>query len=152
MAPASLPPSQAPSSPPPPESDAQPVDRLRRRIHRSMLAAIGASALVAATSGFADTEPAPGQATTIAAVALGLACVVLRRLATSPMIGPRAEIFLDAAGLACGAALALLGAWIAIEQDAGRTGLAYAGGAFILCLRAPIASHMRVRRRRIDAD
>lgn len=117
-----------------------------------MLAAILVSGAVAATSGFADTEPAPRQATTFAAVALGLFCVVMRRLSTSPMVGPRSEIALDAIGLATGALLALLGAWIAFNQDAGRTGLAYAAAAFILCLRPPIASHLRVRRRRIDLD
>jgi hypothetical protein len=134
------------------DSGRPPIDALQRRIHRSMLAAILVSGAVAATSGFADTEPPPREVTTFVAVALGLVCVVMRRLSTSPMVGPRAEVALDAAGLATGALLALLGAWIAIDQDAGRTGLAYAAAAFILCVRPPIPSHLRVRRRKLDPD
>jgi len=119
-------------------------------MHRGFLVSIGVSAAAAALAGFPDSEPLPNQATTLAAIALGLGCIVLRRLSTSPMIEVRAEFRLGAAGLACGAALALLGAYTAWTQDAGRTGLAYAGAAFILCARPPIAAHLRVRRRRID--
>lgn len=127
-----------------------PLDTLHRRIHRTMLGAIGVSALASILAGFAEVEPAPQPTTTFAAVAFGLGCVVFRRVSTSPMVGPRAEIGLGAAGLACGAALALLGAFIAWEHEAARTGLAYAGGAFILCARPPIPSRLRVRRRRLD--
>jgi drug/metabolite transporter (DMT)-like permease len=127
-----------------------PIDDLHRRMHRGFLVAIAASALSAGLAGFAKAEPPPDGFTTGAAVALGLACVVLRRLSTSPMIGPRSEFGLGAAGLASGAMLALLGAFIAWDHDAARTGLAYAGAAFILCARPPIPSHLRVRRRRID--
>ena len=133
-----------------PSEAENPLDTLHRRIHRSMLGAIGISALAAILAGFAEVEPAPDPTTTFLAIASGLGCVVLRRLSTSPMVGPRAEIGLGAAGLACGAALALLGAFIAWDHDAARTGLAYAGGAFILCARPPIPSRLRVRRRRLD--
>lgn len=129
-----------------------PLDDLHRRVHRGFLVAIAASAGAAALAGFAEAEPPPDGFTTTVAVALGLACVILRRLSTSPMIGVRAEFRLGAAGLASGAMLALLGAFMAWTHDAGRTGLAYAGAAFILCARPPIASHLRVRRRRVDEN
>ncbi len=139
------------ATPPTPGSDGPTaVDALHRQIHRTFLIAIAVSAAAAALSGFADHEPPPDQTTTAAAIAIGLSCVVLRRLSTSPMIGARAELRLGVAGLACGAALALLGAFIAWSDGAGRTGLAYAGAAFILCARPPIPSHLRVRRRRLD--
>ncbi len=131
-------------------SEPSSLDGLHRQIHRTFLGAIAVSAVAAAVSGFADTEPALSQSTTFAAIALGLGCVILRRLSTSPMIGARAELRLDVAGLACGAGLALLGAFIAWDQEAARTGLAYCGGAFILSARPPIPSHRRVRRRRLD--
>jgi hypothetical protein len=127
-----------------------PLDELHRRVHKGFLIAIAASAGIAALAGFSESEPPPDGFTTGVAVALGLACVVLRRLSTSPMIGVRAEFGLGAAGLASGALLALLGAFTAWHHEAGRTGLAYAGAAFILCARPPIASHLRVRRRRIQ--
>ena len=127
-----------------------PLDELHKRVHRGFLVAIAVSAGAAALAGFPDSEPMPQQTTTLAAIALGLGCIVLRRLSTSPMIGLRAEFRLGAAGLALGAGLALLGAFTAWTQDAGRTGLAYAGAAFILCARPPVPSHLRVRRRRID--
>ncbi len=139
-------------APPPADPAAGPtaLDTLHRQIHRTFLGAIAVSAVAAVLAGFADSEPALSQATTFAAIGLGLGCVVLRRLSTSPMIGPRAELRLGVAGLAAGAGLALLGAFVAWDQDAARTGLAYCGGAFILCARPPIPSHLRVRRRRID--
>jgi peptidoglycan/LPS O-acetylase OafA/YrhL len=125
------------------------LDDLQRRVHRAFLIAIGVSAGFAALHGFAESEPPPHQTTTIAAVLLGLGCVVLRRLSTSPMIEARPEFWLGAAGLACGAALALLGTFTAWAHDAPRIGLAYAGAAFILCARPPIPAHQRVRRRSI---
>lgn len=135
---------------PRPAPDPSPLDVLHRRVHRAFLVAIAVSAVAAALAGFPSPEPVPDRVTTAVAVGLGLCCVVFRRLSTSPMIGPRSEVALGSAGLACGAALALLGAFTAWTQGAGRTGLAYAGAAFILCARPPIASHLRVRRRRID--
>ena len=143
-----LPPEPPEAGTPPPGAE---LDALHRRIHRTFLVAIAVSAAAAALSGFADAEPPPARATTMLAIGLGLGCIVLRRLALSPMIGPRAELRLGVAGLVCGAALALLGATIAWTQDAGRTGLAYSGAAFILCARPPIPSHLRVRRHKVDA-
>lgn len=138
-----------PPEPPDPAAVAD-VDALHRQIHRTFLVAIAVSAAAAAFAGFPDPEPAPDPRITSVAIALGLGSIVLRRLSTSPMIGPRAELRLGVAGLACAAALALLGVFIGWSQGAGRTGLAYAGAAFILSARPPIPSHLRVRRRRID--
>jgi hypothetical protein len=126
------------------------LDLLHRKIHRSFLGAILVSTVAVVASGFAETEPAPLRTTTFVAVGLGLGCVILRRLTTSPMISPRTELRLGVAGLACGAGLALLGAFIAWDHDAARTGLAYCGAAFILCARPPVPAHLRVRRRHID--
>lgn len=126
------------------------IDALHRKIHKSFLGAIAASAVACLAAGFADVEPTLARQTTFAAVGLGLGCVILRRLSTSPMLGPRAELRMGIAGLACGALLALLGAFVAWDQEAARTGLAYTGGAFILCARPPVSPQLRVRRRSLD--
>jgi hypothetical protein len=132
------------------QTDVERLDQTHRTIHRSTLFLLALAAVAALAAGLPDVEPVPDVETTMLALGLGAGCIVLRRFSSSPVIAPRTEMMLGIAGLACGACLGLLGAGLAWQAGAGRTGLAYAAAGFIFCIRAPAPLHARVRRHELE--
>ena len=112
-----------------------PLDRTLRTTHRTVLVMIAACALLCAFQPRVGKEPAPDPTTTTVAVALALGSIVCRRASTSRVIPPGTRVTLLACTWACGFAIALLGAFLALEQERTRTGLLFCLAAAIFCLR-----------------
>lgn len=109
-----------------------------RTAHRATLVLVALLAGLAALQPRAPEEPAPDPSFTAVAFAFGVGTIVLRRLSSSPVITESTRLTLAVCTYACGVALAGLGSYLAMDFGQARTGLAFALGAFILCLR-PIA-------------
>ena len=121
---------------PSPQTGGSGPDAWLKRVHRLALVAIAGCALVAAS---ADGTPdaLPDRTLTTGAVALALACVLSRRFSTSPVMQERTRALLSAVSLATAVAVAAIGASIPWQGGDVRQGLAFAGGAALLCLRRP---------------
>ena len=106
-----------------------------QRTHRSVLILLAACAAWILLQGFGPDESPPERGWTTLGAALGLGCVLLRRLGASPSRSPRAGFFLLLAALVFAAALGLLGSWIAATTGATRTGLLFTLAGLIFSLR-----------------
>jgi hypothetical protein len=108
-----------------------------RRVHLSVLAVLatcGASILV---KGFEGDEPPPDRIMATLGIALGLAAILARRMAASPAISAKTALFYTLSSLVIGAALGLLGAYLAWMLDASETGLLFTLAGLIFSLRPP---------------
>ena len=82
-------------------------------------------------------EPATDPILTGVAVTLGLAVILLRGFTRSSTLAPQTRLTLLMSAYACGFALAVLGAFVAVQIDQPQTGVAFALAALIFCLRPP---------------
>ena len=114
-----------------------PLDRSVRIAHRTVLAMIVVCGVISWVQPHPAEEPAPDPLATTAAVALALAVILLRGSARSRVLEARSRLVLLLSAYACGFALALVGALLALTASQPRTGLAFALGAGILCMRPP---------------
>ena len=111
------------------------LQRALQRTHRSVLILLAACAAWILLQGFGPDESPPERGWTTLGAALGLGCVLLRRLGASPTRSPRTGFFLLLAALVFAAALGLLGSWIAATTGATRTGLLFTLAGLIFSLR-----------------
>jgi hypothetical protein len=115
----------------------EPLARWLRLAHRGVLGLLIGCALGIVARGFGGEEPPPDRVATSAAVGLALGCIVLRRLAASPVIRTRTAHIVALACLALAAALGPLGIALALSHDAPRSGLVYCVAGLIFSLRRP---------------
>lgn len=100
---------------------------------------IAVCALVAWIQPGPPDEPGTDPMLTAVAMTLGLAVIVLRGITRSKAIVPQTRVTLLMSAYACGFALAVLGAYVAINVEQPQTGVAFALAAFIICLRPPFS-------------
>jgi len=119
-----------------------PLEAALRRTRFSVLALLACCAGVVALRGFAGDEPPPDRWWTTLAVLIGLATIVLRRIAASPALRPPRAIFFLLGSLVLSAALGLLGVFVAYTGDAVRTGILFslAGALFTIRPMGAVAS------------
>jgi hypothetical protein len=113
------------------------LDKSLRTSHRTVLAMIGVCAVVSWIQPTPLEEPAPDPTLTTIAIGLGLAVILLRGSARSSVVSPRTRTLLVLAAYASAFGLALLGAFLAVNADQPRTGLAFSLAALIFSLRPP---------------
>ncbi len=98
---------------------------------------IAACAVLSAIQPSPDEEPPPDPTTTTLAVVLAVGSIVCRRASTSPVISTGTRVTLVACAWASAFGIALLGAFVALEQGRTQTGIVFALAAGIFCLRPP---------------
>jgi len=107
---------------------------------RGVLGLLIGCGLVIAARGIGGDEPPPDRVATTAAIGLALGCIVLRRLAASPVIGAGTAHALALASLALAGGLGPLGLGLALVHAAPRSGLVYCLAGVIFSLRLPHVS------------
>jgi hypothetical protein len=117
-----------PGSPPP-----FALDAALRRVRNAVLATLAVSAIVIATSAASGPAPAPATVFPVAAIALGLGAVLAHHAAAATR--SRARVAFALASLLLPAGIGLLGVLLALQGGPRGTGLAYALGGALLCLR-----------------
>jgi hypothetical protein len=120
---------------------AQELKRALRRVHRGVLVTIVVCALVIATAADPADDAGLGGADplfTLAALALGIGSILVRRQAEAIGLSPRPRLLLALAGMLLAGAIALAGVVLAVTQDEREAALLYALGAAILALRRPV--------------
>jgi hypothetical protein len=121
---------------PPPQTATFGPDAWLKRAHRLALIAIAGCAVVAAIADGTPDAP-PDRTLTTGGVALALVCVLSRRFSVSPVMRERARVLLGSVSLAAAVGVAAIGAVIPWQGGDIRQGVAFAGGAALLCLRRP---------------
>ena len=129
-----------------PETPTHPVqaselDAALRRVRQGVLATLGVSAIVIATTGATGSLTAPPRAYPIAAIALGLGSVFARHAALATR--SRARVLLSLASLLLAAGVGLVGVALALQDGSRSTALAYALGGALLCLRPSLRTAAR---------
>lgn len=104
-----------------------------RRVRYGALATLALTALVIATLGDAADAPPPPNSYPIAAIALGLGCVLARHAALAAR--GRARVLFAVASPLLATAVGLVGVALVLQGGPRTTGLAYALGGALLCLR-----------------
>jgi len=117
------------------------LDAALRRVRHGALTTLALAALVIATFGDAADAPPPPNAYPIAAIALGLGCVLARHAA--PAARGRARVGFAVASPLLAAAVGLVGVALVLQGGPRTTGLAYALGGALLCLRPALRSVAR---------
>lgn len=109
------------------------LDAGLRRVRHGALATLALAGVVIATLGQAGDAPPPPNVFPIAAIALGLGSVLARHAALAA--GGRARVLFALASPLLAAAVGLVGVVLALQGGPRTTGLAYALGGALLCLR-----------------
>ena len=105
-----------------------------RNARLATLAILAVSALIALGQGI-ETSPESDPAATAWAVGLGVTSIVLRRMAQNQETSERTADILGCAALAAAAGLGILGAWVALRDGAGQTGLLFATAGVLFSIR-----------------
>jgi hypothetical protein len=126
----------APADPRTPSEETHGIASLGTQ-RRGVIALLIGAAVLCAAAGFPDEEPVPDRQTTVIALGFALATVLLRRLASSPVLRERARSRLLRLTWAAAIGLAATGVWVAWSQGATRTGLAYAAVALLFSAARP---------------
>ena len=86
---------------------------------------------------FDAPAPARDPEATTAGIALALAAIALRRIASSPTLRPKTAAFLALGALVSAAGLGPLGLGVALQTDSREAGLLFTLAGLIFALRAP---------------
>lgn len=105
-----------------------------RSARRITLAALAACGLITFSQGV-ETRPETDPVATALAIALGLLCIVLRRLAQGRKTERRSADLLACACLGAAVGLGLLGVWTALRHNAGQTGLLFVTAGVLFAIR-----------------
>lgn len=114
-----------------------PVEGRLRKLHLGVLLAVAACAVFSGLQPAAESTRGPDPTPTTVAVGLGLATVLLRRSASSPVVSPSTRFALSLCTWACALGLALLGCLLAYRDGQTQTGVVFALAAGIFCIRRP---------------
>ena len=122
---------------------------LDRSLGRTRLCVLVSLALCGALIFSRESAPQqpPDPATTLAALAIAVGSIAMRRRSGSPSTAPRTAVSFAIAGMLLALALGALGTAVAIAQSARETGLLLAFGGFILALPRPGIASSSGRRR-----
>ncbi|MEE3327751.1 MAG: hypothetical protein VX252_10480 [Myxococcota bacterium] len=115
-----------------PESEAGNLDL--RKVRQATLAVLAICALITFAQGI-ETQPGTDPLATSLAVGLGLASILLRRLASGQSTSRRTAELLGCACLGAAAGLGILGVWTALSHGAGQTGLLFVTAGVLFSIR-----------------
>jgi hypothetical protein len=121
-----------------PETEPGPVDL--RKARQLTLAVLVICALITFTQGL-ETRPETDPVATSIAIGLGIASILLRRIALGQSTPRRTTELLGLACLGAAAGLGALGVWTALSHGAGQTGLLFVTAGILFSIRPlqPIA-------------
>ena len=113
------------------------MSALMKVSHRSVLTIIAACAILSALQTGPTEQPAPDRPLATLTVCLALGTILARQIASRAAASPRVRVTLTLCAYSLAAAIALLGVFVAVTQGAVQTGIVFALGAGIFCLRPP---------------
>jgi hypothetical protein len=111
------------------------IDVALQRVRRAVLLTFAVCAAVIAVAAPSGPGTPPASGFPIAAIGLGLASVLSRQLSVAAPA--RVRVYLSLASLLLAGGIGLVGVALALQGGPRATGLAYALGGAILCLRPP---------------